>query len=190
MRMILLATVVLGLTVSSVLAAASAPKWVESTTATTPLTPFALKQAKAQGIELQQEPGTPLRGLLVHPEGAGPFPAVVLLHGCDGIQPFQEQWADDLANWGYAALLADTHGPRGMGMAAFDPCSVPLVLEVLPSRDKAAEGDRWRQPGPEEAIRRRVRRADEWYYRLDGTRSAAAAAEQWLFMRPISQGCW
>ena len=123
MRMILLATVVLGLTASSVPAAAPAPEWVEFTSATTPPTPFALKQAKARGIELKQEPGRPLRGLLVRPAGEGPFPAVVLLHGCDGIQPFEEQWAEDLVAWGYAALLVDSHGPRGIGddCASVDP---------------------------------------------------------------------
>ena len=115
MRLILLATVVLGLTASNVPAAAPAPEWVEFTSVTTPPTPFTLKQAKARGIELKQEPGTPLRGLLVRPDGAGPFPAVVLLHGCDGVQPFQEQWAADVAKWGYVALLADSHGPRGIG---------------------------------------------------------------------------
>jgi hypothetical protein len=105
------------------IAAAPAPEWIEFPSATTPPTPFQLKRARAQGIELKQEPGTPLRGLLVRPEGAGPFPAVVLLHGCDGIQPFQEQWAADLADWGYVALLTDSHGPRGIGddCASVDP---------------------------------------------------------------------
>jgi dienelactone hydrolase len=102
MRAILLAAAVLGLTAPGI-AAAPAPEWIEFPSATTPPTPF----------ELKQEPGTPLRGLLVRPEGEGPFPAVVLLHGCDGIQPFQEQWAADLADWGYVALLTDSHGPRG-----------------------------------------------------------------------------
>ena len=56
-----------------------------------------------------------LRGLLVSPEGKGPFPSVVLLHGCDGVQPFQEQWADDLAALGYVTLLVDSHGRSGIG---------------------------------------------------------------------------
>jgi dienelactone hydrolase len=115
MRTILLAIVALGMTASSVPAAAPAPGWVEFPSATTPPTPFALKQAKARGIDLEQEPGTPLRGLLVRPDGAGPFPAVVFLHGCDGVQPFQERWAADLAGRGYVALLVDSHGPRGIG---------------------------------------------------------------------------
>ena len=112
MRAILLAAVVLGLAVPGI-SAALAPEWVEFPSATTPPTPFQLKRARAQGIELKQEPGRPLRGLLVRPAGEGPFPAVVLLHGCDGIQPFQRRWGDDLAAWGYVALLADSHGPRG-----------------------------------------------------------------------------
>jgi dienelactone hydrolase len=115
MRIMLCATLTLGLAASSVLAATPAREWVEFTSVTTPPTPFALARAKARGIELKQEPGTPLRGLLVRPDGAGPFPAVVLLHGCDGVQPFQEQWAATLASWGYVALLADSHGPRGIG---------------------------------------------------------------------------
>jgi dienelactone hydrolase len=115
MRTILFATVMLGLTASRVPAAAPVSEWTEFTSATTQPTPFALKQAKARGIELKQEPATPLRGLLVRPDGAGPFPAVVLLHGCDGAQPFQERWAADLAGWGYVVLLADSHGPRGIG---------------------------------------------------------------------------
>jgi dienelactone hydrolase len=93
----------------------SAREWVEFPSATTPPTPFALSQAEAQGTKLKQEPPTPLRGLLIYPEGKGPFPSVVLLHGCDGIQPFQEQWAGNLASLGYAALLVDSHGPSGIG---------------------------------------------------------------------------
>ena len=112
MRAILLVAVVLGLTAPGI-AAAPAPEWIEFRSATTPPTPFQLKRARAQGIELKQEPGTPLRGILVRPEGEGPFPAVVLLHGCDGIQPFQRRWGDDLAAWGYVALLADSRDPRG-----------------------------------------------------------------------------
>jgi dienelactone hydrolase len=115
MRRLLLTALALGAAIGSSAAAAPAPEWVELESATTPPTPFALKRAKAKGIELKQEPGTPLRGLLVRPEGEGPFPAVVLLHGCDSIQPFQEQWAKDLASWGYVALLVDSHGPRGIG---------------------------------------------------------------------------
>lgn len=51
------------------------------------------------------------------PSGDGPFPAVVMLHGCSGIAPFAaryRQWANDFQQWGYAALLVDSHSPRGL----------------------------------------------------------------------------
>ena len=152
MRTLLFVVLALGTALASAAAsAAPAPEWVEFTTATTPPTPFALKQAKARGIELKQEPGTPLRGLLVRPEGAGPFPAVVLLHGCDGVQPFQEQWAAELASWGYVALLVDSHGPRGIGddcahypptagTRTFDAFGALRHLGGLPSVDPARVG--------------------------------------------------
>jgi len=62
--------------------------------------------------------GTPqapltITGDLTRPEGAGPFPTVVLLHGCGGIRPHVRYWADWLRGEGYVALAIDTFGPRG-----------------------------------------------------------------------------
>lgn len=89
-----------------------AADWVVFNSAGTPPTPFQLKRAKAKGIELKPEPGTPLRGLLFRPNGDKPFPAVVLLHGCRGIQAYQKGWANKLSEWGYVVLLVDSFGPR------------------------------------------------------------------------------
>ncbi len=86
--------------------------WVNFNSAGTPPTPFQLKRAKAKGIELKSEPGAPLRALLFRPKGEGPFPAIVLLHGCRGVQAYQKDWAVELADWGYVALLVDSFGPR------------------------------------------------------------------------------
>jgi dienelactone hydrolase len=47
------------------------------------------------------------------PPGAGPFAAVVVLHGCKGVGPHDREWARVLAQWGYAALLIDSFEPRG-----------------------------------------------------------------------------
>lgn len=77
-------------------------------------TPFKLKQARKQGIELEPEPGVLLTAELSKPGGSGPFPAVVLLHGCRGIQPYQRQWARELVSWGYVTLLVDSYGPRNI----------------------------------------------------------------------------
>ena len=55
-----------------------------------------------------------LTGELVRPAGEGPFPAVVLLHPCSGINRGLKEWADAFVNWGYAALIVDSFGPRGI----------------------------------------------------------------------------
>jgi len=44
------------------------------------------------------------------PEGNGPFPAVILLHGLDGMDKYYDAWADRLANRGYLTLQMDSFG--------------------------------------------------------------------------------
>jgi dienelactone hydrolase len=61
--------------------------------------------------------GSPLvlAGRLQKPAGAGPFPAVVLLHGCAGIQPKRDhRWAERLVSWGYVTLQVDSFRPRAI----------------------------------------------------------------------------
>lgn len=53
-------------------------------------------------------------GLLTLPQGDGPFPVVVMLHGCAGLYETHADWADLLASWGYASLRVDSFGPRGI----------------------------------------------------------------------------
>jgi dienelactone hydrolase len=53
-----------------------------------------------------------LTGKLTKPQGDGPFPAVVLMHGCSGIEKYNDTWAERLATWGYVALQVDSLGPR------------------------------------------------------------------------------
>jgi dienelactone hydrolase len=61
-------------------------------------------------------PGAPvtITATLVRPAGPGPFPAVVQLHGCAGIEAQSFRWARWLAERGYAALVVDSFGPRGI----------------------------------------------------------------------------
>jgi dienelactone hydrolase len=67
-----------------------------------------------QGLSLSSKPLT-LRGYLRHPDGAVPFPAVVLLHGCDGSpEPLDQLWGARIAGWGYVTLTIDRFGPRGL----------------------------------------------------------------------------
>ena len=53
-------------------------------------------------------------GYMAKPPGPGPFPAVVLLHGCGGFHSLMLSWADRLARFGYTALAVDSFGPRGI----------------------------------------------------------------------------
>jgi dienelactone hydrolase len=62
-------------------------------------------------------------GRLTKPEGNGPFPAVILLHGVDGMDKHYDAWAERLANWGYLTLQIDDFGPRGKPSYLSDPPS-------------------------------------------------------------------
>ncbi|MEW6261458.1 MAG: dienelactone hydrolase family protein [Thermodesulfobacteriota bacterium] len=50
---------------------------------------------------------------LGRPEGPGPFPAMIVLHGCGGIGRREPEWAERLRGWGYVTLILDSLGPRG-----------------------------------------------------------------------------
>jgi dienelactone hydrolase len=49
-----------------------------------------------------------------HSDRTGPYPAVVVLHGCGGISSHSAGIADKIGSWGYVALTVDSLGPRGM----------------------------------------------------------------------------
>ena len=66
--------------------------------------------------------GTKLKGLIYRPQGNGPFPAVVAMHGCDGL-PEQgsvisrryADWGERLMGAGYVVLFPDSFAARGLG---------------------------------------------------------------------------
>ena len=79
--------------------------------------PAAALDSGATMVELESPlaHAQPLQGLLRRPEGAGPFPAVVLLHSCNGNwQRLDERWGRLIASWGYVTLTVDSFGPRGL----------------------------------------------------------------------------
>ncbi len=54
-------------------------------------------------------------GILTLPESAaGPVPAVIMLHGCNGLGDNHTRWARLLADWGYASLRVDSFTSRGI----------------------------------------------------------------------------
>lgn len=54
----------------------------------------------------------------VRPDGAGPFPAVVIMHDCSGLGPRSSgapgRWAKELVARGYLVILPDSFTPRGV----------------------------------------------------------------------------
>ena len=58
-------------------------------------------------------PGDRIQGYLAKPEGAGPFPAVIGLHGCAGLLDMtKRKLVEELVGWGYVVLLVDSFAPR------------------------------------------------------------------------------
>ena len=69
---------------------------------------------------------TAYRGYLAKPEGAGPFPAVIGLHGCAGMSDTTKQkLVDELVAWGYVVLLVDSFATRGIDHACTRGVSPP-----------------------------------------------------------------
>ena len=55
-----------------------------------------------------------ISGDLKFPSGSGPFPAVVLAHGCEGPGGAETRWAPILRDWGYATFVIDSLRGRGL----------------------------------------------------------------------------
>jgi dienelactone hydrolase len=63
-----------------------------------------------------------LHAQLYRPEGNGPFPTVIGLHGCGGlaghsepVSPRYRDWAEQLLKSGHAVILPDSYGSREFG---------------------------------------------------------------------------
>ena len=77
--------------------------------------------AAPEQVKIPQGEGV-LNGVLFRPEGPGPFPAIVALHGCAGLndragalRPLYNDWAERFTAAGYAVLFPDSFGSRGAG---------------------------------------------------------------------------
>lgn len=100
-------------------AVASSPASAETVnfqSATTPPTPLQLRLQRERGQPIAEQPSATIAGELYRPDGAGPFPAVVVLHGCDGPWSKESSKAlgEQITALGYAALLVDSFTSRGV----------------------------------------------------------------------------
>src|SRR3979409_1131070 len=82
--------------------------------------------ASPETIDIPRDDGA-LKAVVFRPEGAGPFPAVVGLHGCAGlfnngaVALRYRDWAQHLTKAGFVVLYPDSYGSRGLG----SPCAAP-----------------------------------------------------------------
>jgi dienelactone hydrolase len=74
----------------------------------------------AEQVDIPQA-DTMLHGILFRPEGAGPFPGVVALHGCESLinrsgkmRTHLADWGERLAAAGMAVVFPDSFGSRGL----------------------------------------------------------------------------
>jgi dienelactone hydrolase len=75
----------------------------------------------------------------IRPGGAGPFPAVVLMHGCHGVSDSNREWARWFAARGYVALIVDSWRPRGIR----DGCTPGADIANTERFDDAVGALRW-----------------------------------------------
>lgn len=62
-----------------------------------------------------------IRGFVSRPEGIGPFPAIIIAHGCFGVEQNQFEWAQRLNAWGYVTVIVDSFTPREVKSVCSDP---------------------------------------------------------------------
>jgi dienelactone hydrolase len=81
----------------------------------------ALAQSSGSIVELETPlaASPPLHGFLRLPNRAGPWPAIVLLHSCNGnFRRLDERWGRLIASWGYVTLAVDSSLKSTCGNAA------------------------------------------------------------------------
>lgn len=86
-----------------------------SACATPPPAPARALAEDQQGhTRFESDDGTVIDGVLNFPAGPGPFPAVILLHGCSGPTETVRGWERALLSWGFATFAIDSLRGRGV----------------------------------------------------------------------------
>ncbi len=88
-----------------------------------------------------------INATVTRPTGTGPFPAVVILHGCGGLSPQLERWSRWFADHGYVGMVVDSFGSRKVkgDCAPESPDDIPVTARL----DDALGALRWLQGQPD-----------------------------------------
>lgn len=76
---------------------------------------------------------SPLAMAIYKPAGAGPFPALILVHTCGGLRPEMSNWAKQALSRGYVVFVIDSLGPRGLKTVCHPPSPVSIWRGVKDS---------------------------------------------------------
>ncbi|HUN41227.1 MAG TPA: dienelactone hydrolase family protein [Acetobacteraceae bacterium] len=88
-----------------------------------------------QPVRGSRMPSASLPAMYWVPDGQGPFPAMILLHGCGGPYTTAPAWVGRLLGWGYAVIAPSSFLPRGVYGGVCEPYRQPLVT----ARDRAGD---------------------------------------------------
>ncbi|HEY2995184.1 MAG TPA: dienelactone hydrolase family protein [Methylomirabilota bacterium] len=78
------------------------------------------------------------------PDGRGPFPAVVLMHGCHGVSQSTRDWGRWFRDRGYVALIVDSWAARGIKDGCLPGPDIPSTERF----DDAVGALRWLHSRP------------------------------------------
>jgi dienelactone hydrolase len=169
----------------SFLPVSNAAGLVKFDSASVPVSEFQQKRAQVRGEFLQPTRGDEIQAYVVKPPSNGPHAVIIYLHDCGGMAPevksseFDTQsnsaetsreafWTKRLLSWGYAVMLVDSYGPRGINDTCADPMfSTARVADTYGALPYVAKqpwadpqrigllgfqtGDVWRIPAPADA---------------------------------------
>lgn len=121
-------------------------------------------RADAEYVYLQGDDKS-LQAALYRPAGNGPFPAVVAIHGCEGlkgsngaIRPSLDEWGRHLAADGFLVLFPDSYASRGLSSQCREK-----VSKVRPDRERVTD----------------IRAARDWLQKQDYVRKDRIALLGW-----------
>lgn len=86
------------------------------------LSPRTAAQSNPLWTDVEGAEGAKLRAAVFRPQGAGPFPLVLWLHGSDGLNDNALAWASDIATAGYVVMAGCYLGKGAARVGGADPC--------------------------------------------------------------------